>query len=121
MLNVDSIFQKINENCDIKEVRTAIADLIEYHLQMYKGSLGYWEKAHFAHAIHTLAWNINSRNQPTYTMLRLCLVDIEKALVPANQRNENYTLRDEHFEALTYEELIQDINWLRQKPFPAHS
>lgn len=113
MPTVDSILQQLDENHrDIKEIRCAIADLIEHHLQALKSSLGYWEKAHFANAIASLAWNINSRHQAAW--LRLCLVNVEKALVPANQRNENYTPRDNQLEALTYEQLIEDINSLRQ-------
>jgi hypothetical protein len=112
MPSVDSILQQLDENCDIKEVRPAIANLIENHLQALKGSLGYWEKAHLAHAIASLAWNINSRNQPPTVWLRLCLIDIENALVPATQRNENYTPRNKQLEALTYEQLIESINSL---------
>ena len=114
MPNVDSILQQLDENRDIKEVRAAVADLIEHYLEALKGSLGYWEKAHIANAIAALAWNINSRHQPTSAWLRLCLVNVEKALVPANQRNENYTQRDKQLEALTYDKLTEDINSLRQ-------
>lgn len=94
MPNVDSILQQLDEGRDIKVVRAATADLIEHHLQTLKGSLGYWEMAHFANAIAALAWNINSRHEPTTTWLRLCLANVEKALVPAKQRNEDYTPRD---------------------------
>ena len=114
MTSVDSIRQQLDSNCDVKEVRAAIIDLIEHHLQALKESLGYWEKVNFANAINSLARNINSRHQPTIDWLRLCLVNVEKALVPANQRNEHYTPREKQLEALTYEQLIEDINSLRQ-------
>lgn len=114
MKSVASILQQIDENCDIKAVRATIADLIEDHLQALKDSLGYWEKFHFANAIACLAWNINTRHQPTTAWLRVCLANIEKALIPENQRDENYTPREHQFEALTHEQFIDDLNTLRQ-------
>jgi hypothetical protein len=67
MLDIDSIHQQINENCDIKEVRAAIINLIECHLQALKSSLGYWEKEHFANAIAQLSSCINLPPRQTNT------------------------------------------------------
>jgi hypothetical protein len=115
MHTVDSILQQLDEGRDIKEIRAAITDLIEHHLQTLKGSFGYWKKTHFANAITALARNIHSSHQPTTAWLQLCLVNVEKALVPANQRNEDYPPLDKLLEAITHEQLIEEINSLRQK------
>ncbi len=112
MEQVDAILQRLNANEDLGGIRLDIADLIAEQLQRKRDSLGYWEKAHFAHAIAALGWNMNAEHQPTTAWLRLCLVDLEKALVPANQRNEHYTPRDEQLDALTYEQLIHAIEML---------
>ena len=55
---------------------------------------------------------MNAQHQPTTAWLRLSLVDLEKALVPANQRNEHYAPRNEQLDALTYEQLKRAIEML---------
>lgn len=115
MPSIDSIIQQLNDNHDIKQIRGAIAELIECHLVGLKDSLGYWEKAHLAHAIAALGQNIHLRHQPTSAWLQLCLIDIEKALIPANQRNESYAVQDGMLDALTYEQLIDAISALRRE------
>lgn len=114
MQNVNYILQLLDGKGDIKKARLAIIDLIENHLKTLRKSLGYWEKLYFAEAISSLASNINSSHQPTTSQLRLCLVNIEKALVPPNQRDENYPPRNKQIEALTYEQLAEDLKLLRQ-------
>lgn len=113
-MSVDLILRQIDENGDIAQIRCAILDLIAQELQALKGSFGYWEKACLANAIAALAWNIYSRHQPTTVWLRLCLVNVEKARVPAEERDEHYTLRDKQLEALTFQQLAEDIESLRK-------
>ena len=113
MREVDTILRKLDKGDDIAKVRNEIADLIGDRLRQVRASLGYWEKAHFANAIAALAWNIKSRHQPTASWLRLCLVNLEKALVPAAQRNENYTSRDHELDALTYDQLAEALEFVR--------
>ncbi|MHB8123757.1 MAG: hypothetical protein ACYDG4_16590 [Desulfuromonadaceae bacterium] len=115
--DVDSILNELDKYGDIKKARIAIADLIDHHLHALQNSLGYWEKTHFANAIACLAWNIGSRHQPSIAWLRLCIVNIKKALVSAEQRNENYTPQDKQIEALSYEEFIEDVKLLRQRGY----
>ena len=112
--NVNYILQLLDGKGDIKEARLAIINLIESHLQALKEPLGYWEKQHLANAVASLAWNINSIHQPTTAWLKLCLVNVEKALVPVSQRGEDLTQRDKQLESLTYTQLIEDIKTLRQ-------
>ncbi len=115
MDEVDIILEKIDRGVDVNEVRRDIVALLADALQRVRNNLGYWEKAHLAHAIAELAWNVRSRQQPTTSWLRLCLVDLEKALVPADQRNENYTPRDELLDAITFEQLAGDLEVVRRE------
>ena len=110
MKEIDAIFDKIDQEGDIREIRYAIADLIVNRLNKVRNSLGYWEKVHLASAIATLAQNINLPHQPTTFWLRVCLVNIEKALVPPNQRNENYVPKDRQLDSLTFDQLMSAIN-----------
>jgi hypothetical protein len=109
MQKIESLLQQLDGDYDLKDLRNAISDLIVNHIQALKDSLGYWEKTHFANAIAAFALNMNSLHQPTTAWLRLCLVDLEKVLVPESQRNESYMLQDEQLESLTYEHLIETI------------
>ena len=115
MTEVDAILRKLDNGGDIAEVRNEIANLIGDRIRQVRGLLGYWEKAHFANAIASFAWNTNSQHQPTTSWLRLCLVNLEKSLVPASQRNENYTPRDHELDALTYEQLMEALEMVRAR------
>ena len=63
MEEIEAIFDKIDQEGNIREIRFAIADLIIGLLKKVSNSLGYWEKTHFADAIADLALNINSAYQ----------------------------------------------------------
>ena len=109
MSDIDSIFQKFDTNVPVSEIRQEIAALIADHMNQMRQSLGYWEKSHFLSAIAALAWNRPSQ-EPHSAWLRLCLVNIESALVPKDQRDENYGRKDPKIEALTYEQLVGALN-----------
>lgn len=113
MNEVDAILKRLNDQGDLGEIRLDIADLIADRLRQVRESLGYWEKAHFANAIAALSRNMNSRHQPTTSWLRHCLVNLKKALVPADQRNENYTPQNAQLDALTFEQLVEALDMVR--------
>lgn len=114
--DVDSIFQKLDTGEDINKIRGKIADLIFNYLQLMEKPLGYWEKMYFANSIVALAWNINSSHQPPPdSWLRLCLVNLEQAFVPREQRNENYTPRNSQIDSITFERLIEAIKEIRTR------
>jgi len=56
---------------------------------------------------------MGSSHQPTGSWLRLCLFNLEKALVPKEQRNENYTPRNRQLDALTFEQLKEALELVR--------
>ena len=109
---IDAIFQMLHEGSDIRETRKAIAGLIVEQLEEGRDSFGHWEKAHFANAIAALAWNMNSSDRSSQAWLRLCLVNVEKALIPKDQRNEHYGRRYDQFDWLSVEQLLQSVREL---------
>jgi hypothetical protein len=113
MREVEAIRRRLDGNGDIGEIRNDIAELIADQLGRAGETIGYWEKAHFANAIATLARNIHSTHQPTVSWLRLCLVNVEKALVPADRRDENYTPKDHQLDALTFQQLTEALEMVR--------
>lgn len=114
MQSIESLLHRLDDGDDLNALRNAIADLISSQLQAMKESLEYWETTHFANAIAALSLNVNFLPRPTTTWLRLCLVDLEKVLVPPHQRDENSMLQDKYLEALTYEQLMEALNAIRK-------
>ena len=106
MNDIDSIYGKLDQGGEVGDIRSDIVDLIVDRLQ---DSLGYWEKLYFANAIAALAWNKSSSGQLPDSWLRLCLFNVEMALVPAEQRNEDYIPKDNQFDSLTYDQLMDAI------------
>ncbi len=115
MSEIDELFEKVNEGPIDNDLRLSIADTISVHIDERKESLGSWEKSLFAQAISALAMNVGAKCQPTDSWLRLCLVALEKALVPKEERNEEYTKRDEQVEAITYGMLVDAIDELKKE------
>lgn len=111
---VGAILQRLDQGDDLGNIRRAIADLIEAKLRAAGPSLGDWEKKHFATAISALGWSTVSQQQPTATALRLCLVSVEKALVPAAQRSENDVPQNSG--TITFEQLLATLDAARSRP-----
>lgn len=110
MNKIDELFQQIDAEVDISELRRNIADLIINELgQLGENKVGYWEKLYFANAISALARNVNSTYQPTSSWLILCLVDIEKALVPSEKRDESYVPRNSQIDSISFTQLVEEI------------
>jgi hypothetical protein len=113
--NFDAMFVRLNKEQPSRELQTAVAELVAESLAQAKGSFGYWEKEHFAHAITALASNIGKAQAPTSIWLRLALVSAEKALIRKEQRNEAYGRKDESIDEVTYEELVEEVQQLLRK------
>lgn len=115
MSELVSLFERINAGPIDKELKLAIADYIIKCLSEKKGSMGIWEKSQFGSSISAFGSNLNQQHQPPYLWLRHCLVSLEKASVPKEQRNEEYVLLDERIEKFTYEILLGAINDLKSR------
>jgi hypothetical protein len=105
--NVDSINlirRHIAERADLNRIRREIIELLYIGLEENARTLDDWCKTHFSNAIGTLTLNIHSPCQPTYSWLRLCLVDLEKAMAPdmhvLDYRTPDLSMRDVRFEQL---------------------
>ena len=112
MKEIDELFERIDNDSDVDGIRRDIADLIGKSLTQKQEAFGYWEKAQFAHAIAALAHNVHAGHRDSTSWLRLCLVSIENACIPADERSEDYTARNKQIEALTFDQLMDDIRTL---------
>jgi hypothetical protein len=106
MNEIDEIFEKMDSSQIDNEIRISIADLILKNIELKKESLGAWEKSFFAQSISNLATNITSSFQPTDSWLRLSLVNLEKALVPIEERNEEFAKRVNQVDSISYQMLV---------------
>jgi hypothetical protein len=86
----DLLFLKVNDLANISAFRIQLVLLIFQNLYPLRDSLDHCEKDHFGNAINSLALNVDSMMQPTNAWLRLCLIDLEKALTPKKERNDRY-------------------------------
>jgi hypothetical protein len=107
---IDAIRMELDDVASLRNTRTDIVDLIWHHLHASQDSLDDWQKVHFLNAISALALNLNSLQQPTASWLRLCLVDLEKAITPAYQRGEHSIPRNIDLELVTYERLMDALD-----------
>jgi hypothetical protein len=110
MRSIESIRSALADLNNIQAVRAAIIDLTFQHLQAAQHSLDGRQKLHFLNAISALALNVNSLQQPTASWLRLCLVDLEKAIAPASQRGSDEAPREIDPELVTYERLMDALD-----------
>jgi hypothetical protein len=107
---IQSILKKLETEGNIASVRTEILDLILECLEAKKDTLGDWERTHFSNAIGALGLNIHSVQQPTIAWLRLCLIDLEKAMAPANQRDPKFRSPDPSMRDVTFEQLMGAVD-----------
>jgi hypothetical protein len=115
MQTFDSLFLQVNDLADIPAFRVQLVELIFQHLHRIGNSLDDWEKSHFGYAIVALALNVNSMQQPTNAWLRLCLIDLEKALTPKGERNERSFRPGTDVADRSYDQLAATLDSLGQK------
>jgi hypothetical protein len=113
----DALLLRINDLDNISAFRIDLVLLIFQNLYLLRDSLDHWEKCHFWHTINSLALNVNSVQQPTNAWLRVCLIDLEKALMPKEERNDHYCRSGAEADAAnqSYEQLMATLDSLGQK------
>ncbi|HEV7619033.1 MAG TPA: hypothetical protein VGO51_13125 [Burkholderiaceae bacterium] len=113
----DALLLRINDLDHIPAFRIELVLLIFQNLCLLRDSLDQWEKCYFWHAINSLARNVNSVQQPTTAWLRLCLIDLEKALMPKEERNDRYCRPGAKADAVnqSYEQLMATLDCIGQK------
>ena len=115
MDQLDYWLQRIGEGRIDAALKNDIADKILELLEQKKDSLGTWEKILFAQAITELSININSIFKPTEAGLRRCLIALQKAMIPENERDESYAQRDDKGEPITYEMLVAAVEKIKEQ------
>jgi hypothetical protein len=115
MQAIDSLLSQLDGETDLDEIRAAIADLIKTKIEAKKASLGYWELAHFTNAIGSLSLNVNSPTQPTYAGLRVCLLDLKKAISPEVRMPSEYDAIRKLADPISPDLLIESLSLVCQK------
>jgi hypothetical protein len=112
---IDKIACRLDAHSNLQDIRRAIAALMLDQLYALQTTPTHWRRAHFANAVAALAMDIHAIQQPTNAWLRLCLVDLRKA-VESVQPNTSDTACDCHLGAMTLEELIATVEELYAQP-----
>ena len=86
MQSVEAILSQLANMKNLDAVRWAVVTLIREQLHNRRDALDGWETMHLANAINMLTMNVNALQQPTTAWLRLCLVDLQHALMPREER-----------------------------------
>jgi hypothetical protein len=109
---IDSLLRQLDTLESVPAIRVQIVDLIFENLDCRRVSLDEWEKVHFANAIGSLALNVNSLHQPTKAWLRLCLMDLGKALMPESERDSGALRQADaaNAEGLSCEQLLEALD-----------
>jgi len=113
MPHVNELYQKILEGPIDSNLRREILEEIVRCLELKKDTLGTWEKTLFAQSLAYLSINAASSYQRTSSWLRLCLVCLEKAMVPRRERNADYTVDFETIDSMNYEFLVAEAEKIR--------
>jgi hypothetical protein len=111
----DSLFLQVNDLTNISAFRVQLVLLIFQNLYRLRDSLDDWEKDHFGNTINSLALNVDSMRQPTNAWLRLCLLDLEKALTPKEERNKRYFRPGPDAADRSYEQLVATLDSIGRK------
>jgi hypothetical protein len=114
MQGINKIACELDDGSTPPEIRRAIADLMLAQLQSLRTAPRSWEKVHFANAIAALGMNIHAIQQPTHAWLRLCIVDLKKA-IDSTKVHAPYTEQEGNLDAVTIEELIATIESLNSQ------
>jgi len=104
------IFGKLNERESLDDVRAEIADLIRQLLTELGDSIGSWEKSWISGAIAELSSNLSAQDASSDTWLRLCLASLASALIPHDERNEEYAPIDRELTEITSHDLRKAID-----------
>ena len=115
MARVSEFFQRISEGKIDANLRIDILEEILGCLELKKDTMGTWEKTLFAQSLAYLSTNVASKSQSTSLWLRLCLVCLEKAMIPEKDRNEEYTDGSEVIESIDYGFLVAQCLLIRRQ------
>ncbi len=108
MQAINDLLDRLDDPGSLSAVRHEITGLMLTYLRSLQKEPRHWEKAHMGHAVASLGMNIQSVKQPSHAWLRLCLIDLAKA-IDYIQPNTPYRERERNFDVVTLEELITSV------------
>lgn len=112
MDKINDLYERISNGDDLDEVRNDIVMLIREILSENSDEISNWKKSHIASAIGSLSWNISQQLKSSDAWLRVCMMNIEKSLVPENERNDNSLSDVEVLNKITAQQLLEAISSL---------
>ena len=115
MNQFDDCLQKVTWGKIDKIIQSELADEILELLEQNKASLSTREKTLFAQAITALSTSINSIYQSDKTGLRCCLLTLQKAMTPENQRDDSYVQRGDESINISYDMLVTTVKMIKGK------
>jgi hypothetical protein len=115
MQEIGSLSRQIDDEDNLRIVKARIAHLILRRLDSRRDALDHWEKMHFANAIGSLLMNLDPLRQSRTGWLRLCLSELEQALMPEAERNHGMVALDTNAEELSYEQLLKALDSIMRK------
>ena len=115
MNQFDDCLQRVTWGKIDKALKNDVADKILELLEQEKASLGTREKTLFAQAITALSTSINSIYQSDKTGLRCCLLTLQKAMTPENQRDDSYLQRGDESINISYDMLVTTVKMIKGK------
>jgi hypothetical protein len=111
----DPVLRDLDDVSKLGDIRSSIIRTIRRQLQYRHGALDEWEIVHFTNAITSLALNVDSLQQPTAAWLRLCLVDLETALLLPTDRIGPCQVRNPCSKFPSHDELISALDKIVDK------
>jgi hypothetical protein len=108
MHTINELMSRLDDPVSLTIVRRQIANLMLGYLHSLQKTPRHWERAHLGHAVAALGMNIQSIGQPSHAWLRLCLIDLAKAIEYV-QPDTPYREHDRNCDVVTIEELITSI------------
>ncbi len=107
---IADIFEKLNEGTSLDVVRSEIAGLIRQLLTECGDSIGSWDKSCIGGAIAALSSNLSVQNTTSDIWLRLCLANLANALIPYDQRDEEYAPHNSELNDISIHDLRKAID-----------
>ena len=109
------IQEQITQQAEVASIRAAILKLLRHSIDVRKNTLQDRESEHFSDAITALAMNMQAVVQPSYSWLRLCLVDLEKAIASTALHDRNHRSPDSSERDANYANLMNAVATLERE------
>ena len=115
--SIEAITDDLYQGRDLIQIRIAIADLMEHHLQRGKDIDNQEALPYFINALGSLTLNIHSKKRSSPVGLYPCLIDLENAIAMLDGKNSRrFRLYEKSVEQITYEFLIDALETIRRSP-----